>query len=45
MVTDLLKELDSNLLNQSNPVNVDPISSIDLQNNIETLIDLSNSLC
>jgi hypothetical protein len=33
LATNQLKELDSNLLNQSNPVNVDPISSIDLQNN------------
>jgi hypothetical protein len=33
LAADQLKELDLNLLNQSNPVNVDPISSIDLQNN------------
>jgi hypothetical protein len=32
--TDQMKELDSILLSQSNSVNVDPISSIDLQNNI-----------
>jgi hypothetical protein len=33
LAKDLMETLDSSLINQSNPVNVDPISSIDLQDN------------
>ncbi|WP_169810179.1 hypothetical protein [Paenibacillus antarcticus] len=36
LATDTLKELNSNLLNKTNLVNIDPISSVDVHDNMLT---------